>query len=77
MEANEYQCALCGHVYEKDWSDADADQEALTIWGVEHASAHQEDFVVICDDCFTQRSLADIREMGQAYQQRLERDQEE
>jgi hypothetical protein len=69
MEANEYQCALCHKVYEKVWSDEDADQEALALWGVEHASAAPEVFAVICDDCFRQRSLAEVEAMGQAYQQ--------
>lgn len=74
MEPNEYQCSLCHAVYEKEWSDEDADQEALEIWGVEHASADPEGFAVICDDCFQQRSMAEVEAMGHAYQQRREGD---
>ena len=47
MEKNEYKCARCGNVYEKGWSDEEAEKEANEIWG----NIPKEERVVICDNC--------------------------
>lgn len=49
MKPNEYQCAKCGEVYEKGWSDEEAQREAEELWTPE---ALQAGTAVICDDCF-------------------------
>ena len=56
MKKNEYKCAICLNIYEKDWSDKEAENEVKEIWG----EIPQEQRVVICDDCFNKRSPAEI-----------------
>lgn len=63
MKGNEYQCAACGNVYEKSWSDEEAQKESLEIWG----EIPESDQVVICDDCFNCRTPQETTEMGQEY----------
>jgi len=33
MKNNEYKCASCHNVYEKGWTDEEAEKEAKDIWG--------------------------------------------
>ena len=50
---NEYQCASCKEIFEKGWSDEDANRESEKLWGVKNASEKiGKEMVVICDDCF-------------------------
>lgn len=49
VKENEYQCSACKNVYEKSWSDEEADKESLEIHGV---TRHNSDMAVVCDDCF-------------------------
>ena len=49
LKDNEYQCAHCGEVYEKGWSEEEALKEANDIWTPEALDAGT---AVICDDCF-------------------------
>lgn len=54
MTKDEYKCAKCGKIFEKGWSDEEANQEAeelWSFWSVKDAS-ERDDFDVICDDCF-------------------------
>lgn len=51
MEDNEYRCEKCGNIYEKWWSDDEADNEALKLHGKTHNSA---EMAIICDDCFNE-----------------------
>lgn len=64
MKDNEYQCAACGGVYEKGWSDQESRKESLEIWG----EIPESEQVVICDDCFNHRTPQETAEMGQEYQ---------
>lgn len=66
LKDNEFRCANCGKVYEKDWSDEEAEDEAKEIWGVGNAST-DERMSVICDSCFNLRAPEDIRAMGQEF----------
>jgi len=50
MEANEFRCAMCGNVYTKEWSDAEAWQEAQGDW----PGLPAQEAAVICDDCYQQ-----------------------
>ena len=47
MEVNEYKCAKCENVFEKGWSDEEADKEREAMWGVP-----QSDCVLVCDTCY-------------------------
>jgi len=49
MKDNEYQCEACGEVYEKGWTDEEAQKEADELWNKVALQAGQS---VICDDCF-------------------------
>lgn len=57
LGTNEYQCAHCGEVYEKGWSDEESHAEATEIFGKppEEWNGGQ---VVICDDCFQEMNPA-------------------
>lgn len=47
MKTNEYECALCGGIFEKGWTDAEALAEYSVSIPEEHKS---DDNVVVCDD---------------------------
>lgn len=46
---NDYQCAMCGGVFEKGWTDEEANAERESIFGKSISLAECD---VICDDCF-------------------------
>lgn len=46
MGPNEYQCAACGEVYEKGWTDEDAASER------EENGWSSLECEVVCDDCY-------------------------
>ena len=48
MKDNEYKCQLCGGIFEKVWSNEEAENEMKELWG----ELKEEERVVICDDCF-------------------------
>src|SRR5450755_3189041 len=48
MTENEYQCAMCGGVFTKGWSEQEARAETQSYW----PDTPQEDLAVICDDCW-------------------------
>ena len=48
MKENEYQCAMCGKVYKKKWSDEEAWEEHDSNFpGESHETA-----AIVCDDCY-------------------------
>jgi Zn finger protein HypA/HybF involved in hydrogenase expression len=47
IKPNEFQCAKCGGIFEKDWSDEEAKAEMVNLWG----DLPEEEQAVICDDC--------------------------
>lgn len=48
LAANEYRCAMCGAVYEKGWSDEDAEAEKN-----EHfAGVPLDECALVCDPCY-------------------------
>ena len=57
MESNEYQCAQCGGVFEKSWTDAEAETEAVDNGFV------GMDCVVVCDDCYVETMRANGHEI--------------
>jgi hypothetical protein len=46
MSKKEFKCEMCGGVFEKGWSDADAIEEAV------NNGVAEEPCGVVCDDCF-------------------------
>jgi len=58
LKPNEYQCALCGEIYEKGWSDEEAYAEATEIFG-KPPEEWDEEQAVICDGCFRQMNPKD------------------
>jgi hypothetical protein len=48
MKADEYQCAMCGGIYTKGWSEQEARAETQQYW----PDTPQEELAVICDDCW-------------------------
>ena len=50
-EKKSYVCARCGETFESTVTEAKANQEAETLWGVKNAS-NSSRMVVVCDDCF-------------------------
>jgi hypothetical protein len=51
MTDNEYQCAHCGNVYEKGWTDEEAEKEAAENFG-KPTNEWRDNVAVICDDCY-------------------------
>ena len=47
MKDNEYKCAMCNNVYNKGWTDEDAEKEFKENFG---DSTGETD--VVCDDCY-------------------------
>jgi hypothetical protein len=48
---NTYTCAHCGGTFTSEWSEEDANAEALENWKVPDAS-HRPDMAAICEDCY-------------------------
>lgn len=48
MNPNEYKCAMCRGVFEKEWTDEEAVAELQEDFG----AVPIEDCAVICDDCY-------------------------
>ena len=46
---NQFQCALCMLVFNKNWSDAEAAAEAKDLFGMDEP---EQEGVLVCDDCF-------------------------
>lgn len=53
MINNEYQCENCKGIFEKGWTDKEADAETEYYFGVKDATSRiGKDMVVVWDDCF-------------------------
>jgi len=50
MKDNEYQCAICKEVFEKEWSD----EEALAELKENFGDISTEDCELVCDDCYNE-----------------------
>lgn len=48
MDEQTYTCAMCGGVFESDWSDEDALAEKDALWG----DTPVDECDVVCDDCW-------------------------
>lgn len=53
METETFECAQCHGIFEKEWTDAEAQAESASIFG----AVPTEALAVICDDCW-QRLMA-------------------
>ena len=51
MKDNEYQCAMCEGVFEKGWSDEEAEQEAGDNFG-KPRSEWLGGSAIVCEDCY-------------------------
>jgi DNA-directed RNA polymerase subunit RPC12/RpoP len=50
---NEYQCAKCGNVYNKGWTDEEAKAEACEVFPGLDSDNHEES-AILCDDCYNE-----------------------
>lgn len=50
MKANQYQCAMCKGVFDKGWSDEEANQELIDNFGKD--IAENEPLDIVCDPCY-------------------------
>jgi hypothetical protein len=48
MKPNEYQCAICGGVFEEVWDDVEADLEYLRYFGTTPEAGRK----LVCEDCY-------------------------
>lgn len=56
MKDNEYQCANCGNIYEKGWTDEEAAKEMNSNFpSMKNSNAA---VAVICDDCYKKIFIA-------------------
>lgn len=46
-----FTCAACGGTFPKAWSEAEAEAEAVAVWGVEDAMT-ADGMAIVCDDCY-------------------------
>lgn len=53
-----FTCAACLQTFCETRSEAEANDEARELWGVEEASK-RDDFVKVCDDCFRKYNPAE------------------
>ena len=51
LGTNEYQCAKCGDVFEKGWSDEASKIEAYEVFG-KPVDEWKSEPVLVCDDCY-------------------------
>lgn len=49
MKDNEYKCSACGGVFEKAWTDEEAQTEYAQTF-----DNNTENQVIVCDDCYNQ-----------------------
>jgi len=49
MKPNEYECAVCHNIYEKGWTDEEAESELKGKFGENAAPENSE---LVCDDCY-------------------------
>lgn len=63
-----FTCAICGNVYEKEWSDSEADEECERLFGISNATSRigdtEDDCAYVCDDCF--QMIRPDRKIGSA-----------
>ena len=45
---DEYQCAACGGMFEKGWTDEEADAERKELF----PNLAESESAIVCDDCF-------------------------
>lgn len=48
MNNNEYKCDCCYQIFEKGWSDEEAEKEAKGLFPEEQP----KDMALVCEDCF-------------------------
>ena len=50
---NEFKCCACNGVFEKEWTDEEAEKEKDELFG----GIPLEDCDLVCDDCFKKMGL--------------------
>lgn len=60
LKSNEFRCTACKGIFEKGWSEEEAQKEADEIWG----EIPEDEKVIICDDCFNSVSLETTKAMA-------------
>jgi len=56
IKENEYKCASCGEIFEKDWSDEEALEERNEVFG----NVPDSECDLVCDDCYRKIMNPDI-----------------
>jgi hypothetical protein len=68
LKANEYQCSMCGGIFEEGWSE----EEATAELGETFPGASKASCAVVCDDCYKQvMGWAETPEGRDAYEAAL------
>lgn len=49
MKENEFKCSQCLEIFEKGWTDEEAEEEKKKIWGEDFSPS---EMCLVCDDCF-------------------------
>ena len=49
----QFQCDECGGIYDKTWSDDEAQEESVALFG----ALPRDELAVVCDDCFKAMGL--------------------
>lgn len=49
LKPEEFQCSICGGVFEKGWTEEEARAEEKELFG-----GNRADSAIVCDDCFKQ-----------------------
>jgi hypothetical protein len=67
--SEKFTCDICHNTYNKGWTDEEAAKEAKEIWGalLEKGFVKPENFGVVCDDCFNNRTPIEIKQMGDEF----------
>ena len=53
IKDNEYECASCGGVFKKGWSEGEAQNEAKETFG-KPVEEWKDKAMIVCDDCYNQ-----------------------
>lgn len=62
VKENEYECGHCHEVYEKGWSDEEAEKEAQDTFG-KPSEEWVGGKVTVCDDCYQKMHPKDNPEL--------------
>ena len=62
LKDSEYQCDNCMGVFEKGWSDEEAQTEYETVF-----TGSTDETAIVCDDCYKEMVVQDLPLLGENY----------